>query len=304
MADKYRVTPKEFKGTIERLSKRTFRTPFVPKRAEKEVKTTIRKIGIGSAYTQSTPKIKFLRAIGDLQARGVFKQAKDLAPKRIYEDIQEERATAANAGSNVSLGLNRLPAEGLTTREFVDYCRRSGVDVTGIMGKLSLTPGPKAPRPGAEPHITKTQMSEILRIARREGKIAHGNIGKSIAQMKEQQHRYMIEGLDDEQRQMLHRYLAAVASGEMSREDLPPGIERTAGRYTQGGALHAANQKPPTTSTRRAGQQEDLELKTHATTASALGRRPTPKGPKSSSQRYGKSVSHRPELANLSFDID
>lgn len=316
MGNKYNVSSKEVNRFVKSWQRNKEFTPKALKKVlwdELGAKSTLE-------YGKTMTKPQFLRLAQGLKEkqkampRLLRKPSPYFTPKKAHTDILEEREAEANTGSDVPLALEKLPKT-LPTREFVNYFRKAtGKSVESVMQKMGIAPGPKAPRKGAEPHITDTKMGRILARAREKGILTSPNIGAKIAWQEQLTERDRAANFGSEDRDVFRKYLAAVEAGQIAREDLPPGIERTVGRITQGGALHHAGQQPPATSAfAKKGELDDL--KTHATTGSDLTRR-TP-GPMSSSQRYGRPGKNRPdpsgkrgsrpqlaESPNLSFDID
>lgn len=299
--DKARITPAEFQGTIKRLSKATYRTPYVPGK----LKRALRESGAGQFAWRSASQRQFLKTVRDLQAEGLVKTKKELTPKRLYRNILEERTASEDVPSDVPLGAGKLPGR-LAARKFIEYygqaTGKSG-DLKTALQSLGLPTGALNPRTGAEPHLVKRQMLLALEKLREAGKLTRPNIGAAIAHAHRRTQVFVQEGISQElAEQERRRYVAA------AHEELPEGIRRAIGRPAADSALRTGSPQERSSSVGRASRQGEAgaAAEGHATTASALARRPKPYDPKTSAARKGKSPSPgaAPELADLPFDLE
>lgn len=299
--DKTKIAPSEFKGTIRRLSKATYRTGYVPKK----VTDAIRESGASQYNYRSASKKQFMRAIGGLQTAGVLTAKKKIfAPKRIYSDLMDEREESVNTGSDVPLASDKIPGK-LLARKFVDYYGQATGkpgDIKAALREVGLPTGGESARPGAEEYLTKRQMLLVLNKVREAGKLTHRSIGKDIAQSYRRSQIYVQEGISDEEDERMRRYVAS------AHEDLPEGVMRAVGRPAEGSALRSVGGWQRVSSVGRAAQEStrDEGEEQHATTASALARQAKPNEPKSSSRRMQKNTEHgkAPDLPDLSFDLE
>lgn len=298
--DRTKISPSEFTGAIKRLSKATYKTSFVPEK----VKRALRETGASKFSFRSATKRQFLKAVGDLQAEGVVKTGKLLAPKRVYEDAVTERDDTAQIASHVPIAIGKLPGR-LAARKFIEYYGKTTGkpgDVKAVLRTMGLPTGGPNPRTGAEPHLVKRQMVVALQKLREAGKLVHPNIGADIARAHRRTEVFVQEGISQElTEQEQKRYVAA------AHEDLPEGIQRSIGRPPAGSALHAEAQTR-SSSANRASREEPAQgdSEDHATSASAIARRPKPYDPKTSISRRGnaRGSGDRPELNDLPFDLE
>lgn len=298
--DRTKISPSEFTGAMKRLSKSTYRTAFVPEK----VKRALRETGASRFSFRSATKRQFLKAVGDLQAEGAVKTGKLFTPKRIYEDTVEERGAGDEVGSHVPLAVGKLPGR-ISARKFIEYYGKTTGkpgDVKAVLQAMGMATGGPNPRTGAEPHLVKRQMVVALQKLRQAGKLVHPNIGADIARAHRRTEIFVKEGISQElSEQDQKRYVAA------AHEDLPEGIQRSIGRPPAGSALHAEAQTR-STGVDRANREPpaDEASPDHATSASAIARRPTPNDPKTSISRRGSArrFNDRPELNDLPFDLD
>jgi len=299
--DKTKVTPSEFKGTVRRLSKATYRTGYIPKK----VTDAIRKSGASQYNWRSASKKQFMRTIGGLQTAGVLTAKKKIfAPKRIYGDLMEERDESTDTGSDVPMASDKIPGK-LTARKFIEYYGHATGkpgDIKAALREVGLPTGAENARPGTEEYLTKRQMLLVLNKVREAGKLTHHNIGKDIAQSFRRSQVFVQEGISSEEDDRLRRYVSS------AHEDLPEGVARSIGRPAAGSALRSVGGFQRVSSVGRAAQEstQDDGEEQHATTASALARRSKPNEPKSSAQRMSKTPGHgkAPDLPDLSFDLE
>lgn len=295
-----RISPQEFQGAIKRLTKATYRTSYVPKKVDDAVKQA----GAGRFRWQSATRRQVERTVGSLQAQKVFKASKQLTPKRIFQDILEERATAETENTDVPMAATKLPGR-LSARQFVEYYGKATghpEHVKATLIALGLPTGAKQAEHGAEAHLNQRQMTLVLNQLRETGKLTHRNIGAAIARSHRRTQVLVQAGIAGElSEQAQRRYNAA------AREDLPEGSRRSIGRPAAESALRSATDQQRSSSVSRAGRaQPSDETAAHATTASALARRAAPDAPKTSITRKsrGNRPAAQPDLPDLSFDLE
>ncbi|MDO8560014.1 MAG: hypothetical protein Q7S23_03175 [bacterium] len=297
-ASRDRISPSEFKQTIKRLSKETYKTSYVPKK----VNDALKQGGMGRFSWQAATKREFQRSINQLKEKDILKSKR--TTKQLYEDMISDRETSENAGSDVPLGITKLP-DTLAARKFVEYYGKATghpEHVRSALRELGMPFGSATARQGAEPNLNRRQMGIVLNKLREAGKLTHANVGEDIMQSHKRTQVYVQEGISQElSEQEQKRYNAA------AREDLPEGIRRSIGRPVTESALRAGHPQERSSSVGRAGREQGVEeLETHSTTASALARRATPNDPKTSITRKGHhpSPDTKPDLPDLSFDLE
>ncbi|TSC76587.1 MAG: hypothetical protein G01um101431_720 [Parcubacteria group bacterium Gr01-1014_31] len=297
-ASRDRISPSEFKSTIKRLSKETYKTSYVPKK----VSDALKQGGMGRFSWQTATKRQFQRSIDQLKEENIIKSKR--TTKQLYEKVMSDREVSENVGSDVPLSITKLPGT-LSARKFVEYYGKATghpEHVRSALRELGMPFGSATARPGAEPNLNRRQMGLVLTKLREAGKLTHAHVGEDIMQSHKRTQVYVQEGIAQElSDQEQKRYNAA------AREDLPEGIRRSIGRPVSESALRTGHTQERSSSIGRADREQGVEeLETHPTTASTLARRETPNDPKTSIARKGHhpSPETKPDLPDLSFDLE
>ncbi len=281
-----RVSPREFKNLVKRLGGK----PYLPKKITDE----LRQSKASQFFWRSATKRQTERTVQRLRGKKLvapkFLQAR-FTPKRLVRETMQ--TSAAPPPNRQLLGTGRLPGK-IRTEKFLEYYGQltgRGQDAKTALRELNLV---------GQEFLSKRQQVTILSRLRDQGQLTRENIGADIQRAERRREAFVKEGISAEQTDQGGRYVAAA-------ENLPEGIVRSIGRPAAGTAQRAVAGTPERASSvsRLAAIRGDAaDLEEHATTASALARGKSPREPKTSAARGGKTQgpAAAPELMDLPLD--